>query len=374
MDNIRTTLYQKTGGFLKGICHPGKDYASLTEAGIRWIRRDAPYPFDADGSLSADHLEFLEETRIYAENGLRSVIVSPYPREFLRHGIDPRTEEGLENVREVCAFLAKEYRGLGVCWQATNEMFVIHFRAPLTISESMEFLIASLQGLRRGDPDAALGHNTVSTDEGWDELGHEILKRTDCDYLGFDLYNGTWGPGDTDTYIDRITELYNLYKLPVILMEFGFASLGGNAHADGREGWEYLKNLGFDGWDDLQNRMDEFIETLPPPLKHTAVTCAPEDRLNAIVGMMPHLTKLWFAEMTLPHTEEGQAAFYAEILPKLLADSRLAGAVVYCWRDSKTCFTCGADDCPCETAWGITRCDGTRKPAYDIIKEHFNRE
>ncbi len=373
MDNLRTSLYEKTGGFLKGICHPGTDYTALTDAGIRWVRRDAPYPFDTDGNLSADHLEFLEETRNYAKNGLRSVIVSPYPREFLRHGIDPRTEEGLGQVRDVCEFLAKEYRGLGVCWQATNEMFVIHFRAPLNIDESMEFLIASLQGLRKGDPDAALGHNTVSTGEGWDERGHDILRRTDCDYLGFDLYNGTWGNGDTDTYIDRIEELYNLYKLPVILMEFGFASLGGNAHADFREGWDYLKNLGFDGMDDLRDRMDEFIETLPPRLKHTAVTCAPEDRLNAIIGMMPHLTKLWFAEMTIPHTEEGQAAFYAEILPKLLADERLAGAVVYCWRDSKTCFTCGADDCPCETAWGITRCDGSRKPAYDTIKELFNR-
>ncbi len=359
---------------MKGICHPGTDYAALTEAGLGWVRRDVPYPFDNDGNVSADHYKFLEETRTYLKNGLRSVVVSPYPRTFLAHGIDPRTVEGLEQVRQVCAFLAKEYSDLGVCWQATNEMFVIHFRAPLNIPESMAFLIASLQGLRMGEPGGIIGHNTVSTSEGWDTLGHEILRQTECDYLGFDLYNGTWSSGGTDTYIDRIGELYALYNIPIVLMEFGFASLGGNAHSDNREAYAYLENLGFHGEADLQSRMDEFVETLPPRLKHTAMTCAPEDRFPAILGMMPHLTKLWYAEMTHPHTEAGQAAFYGEILPKLLADKRLGGAIIYCWQDSHACFTCGASDCPCETAWGITRCDGTKKPAYDTIKRIFNGE
>ncbi len=372
MKEICQNIYTKTGGFMKGICHPGTDYAALTDAGLGWVRRDVPFPFDKDGNISADHYTFLEETRAYAENGLRSVVVSPYPRTFLAHGIDPRTAEGLEQVRKVCAFLAEEYRELGVCWQATNEMFVVHFRMPLTMTESMAFLIASLQGLRNGDSDGIIGHNTVSTSDGWDEIGHEILQQTNCDYLGFDLYNGTWSNGGTDTYLDRIGELYDLYKIPIVLMEFGFASLGGNAHEDNREAYAYLKNLGFEGEEDLRNRMDDFLKTLPPRLKHTAENCAPSDRFPALVNMMPHLTKLWFAEMTHPHTENGQAAFYAEILPKLLHDQRLAGAFIYCWQDSTHCFTCGASDCPCETAWGITRCDGTKKPAYDVIREIFN--
>ena len=56
----------------------------------------------------------------------------------------------------------------------------------------------------------------------------------------------------------------------------------------------------------------------------------------------------------------------------LRRNEHLAGAVIFCWRDSPTCFNCGASDCPCETAWGITRCDGTRKPAYDAIREAFS--
>lgn len=371
MSDILKPLYSKTGGFMKGICHPAGEYDLLRAAGLGWVRRDVPYPFNADGSISGDHQAFLESTREYARQGLRSVVISPYPRAFISRGIDVRTEEGLEKVREVCEFLASEYRGLGVCWQATNEMFVVHFRAPLTIPESMEFLIASLQGLRRGDPDCALGHNTVSTSEGWDDLCREIDARTDCDYLGFDLYNGTWSDGGTDTYIERINELYGFYGKPLILMEFGFASLGGNASPDRREAMDYLRGLGFDGMEDVTARTDEFIATLPPPLRHTAETCAKEDLIPAIYGMIPHLTKLWYSGMVFPHTEEGQAEFYAELLPKLMASPYLGGAVVYCWRDSHRCFTCGASDCPCETAWGITRTDGSLKPAYHIISGIF---
>ena len=373
MEDIRTSLFRKTGGFMKGICHPRGDCESLRNAGLGWIRRDVPYPFDADGNLSDSYRSFRDETRIYRENGLRSIVISPYPCEFLVHGIDPRTPEGLEKVREVCRFMAEDYRKLGVCWQATNEMFVIHFRMPLNIPESVEFLVASLRGLREGDPEGIIGHNTVSLEDGWDDLCREIDRRTECDYFGFDLYNGTWSNGGTDSYIERIHELYDLCGKPIVLMEFGFASLGGNAHADFREVNEYLAGLGFEGIDDLTARPDDFVKTLPPALRHTADNCAREDLIPALFNMMPHLTKLWFSEMVFPHTEEGQADFYAELLPKLTADPYLAGAIIYCWEDSSTCFTCGASDCPCETAWGITRCDGTKKPAYDVIREIFSR-
>ena len=163
MDLIRDKIYEKTGGFMKGICHPRENYKMVTDAGINWVRRDPPLPIDKDGNVTESHKRFMEETRKYAENGLRSVVVSPYPREFIRNGIDPRTPEGLKKVEEVCAFMAQEYSKYNVCWQATNEMFVVHFRAPLNEYESKEFIIASLKGLRKGDPNAAIGHNTVES-------------------------------------------------------------------------------------------------------------------------------------------------------------------------------------------------------------------
>lgn len=149
-DPIRNDLYQKTGGFMKGICHPKGETRRITEAGIEWVRIDAPYPLSEGGKPSVSHKDFLKEVSFYAERGLRSIVVSPYPDTFLEHGIDPRIQEGLKQVESVCAFMAKEYAPYRVCWQATNEMHIIHFRSPLTAAESKEFLIASLKGLHAG--------------------------------------------------------------------------------------------------------------------------------------------------------------------------------------------------------------------------------
>lgn len=370
MFNLHERIFTKIGGFMKGICHPCGNCKMLTDAGLTWVRRDAPYPFDENGNISESHRNFLNETRIYAENGLRSVIISPYPRTFIAHGIDASAPEGLKKVSEVCEFMAREYAAYGVCWQATNEMFVIPFRAPLNEVQSKNFVIASLKGLKKGDPNAAVGHNSVGGGK-WDEYCVEINGACECDYLGYDLYNGSWSSGDTDTYTARAKRLYELVKIPIILMEFGFSSFGRNVDRD--DVTRYLNGLGFADMNDILSRPQDFIGTLPPRLRHSAETCSREDLNTAITGMMPHLLKGWFSEKLFPHNEEGQAEFYAELLPKLVDCPYLAGAVIYCWQDSHTCFSCGAPDCPCETAWGMIRRDGTPKKAYSVMKEVFNR-
>ena len=374
MEMIRNKIYKKTNGFMKGICHPDKNYITLKDAGINWIRRDTPMPIDKNGNVTEYFKNFLNETGLYAENGLRSILVSPYPRDFLSIGIDPRTPEGLKKVEEVCEFMAKEYSKYGVCWQATNELFIVFFRNPLNEAESKEFIIASLKGLRKGDPNAAIGHNTVEPTGVWDDYIKEIDERCDCDYLGFDLYNGTWTDGDPSTYIDKINELYNLCKKPVILMEFGFASMGGSGGSDYKAAIDYINKLGFKDFDDIVARKDEYIETIPnEKLKHIARTCAPEDLKQEFISMFPHILKVWFSEEVFPHDEEGQAKFYEVLLPMLLENPYLAGAVIYCYKDSKKCFECGAEDCPCEIAWGIAKLDGTPKKAYYTIKDIFNK-
>lgn len=369
--DIRFGLYEKIDGFLKGICHPKGETTRITEAGIEWIRIDAPYPFDVEGKVSTSHTRFLQEVADYAAAGLRAVIVSPYPDTFIEHSIDPRTKEGLNEVERVCAFMAKEYAPYRVCWQATNEMHIVHFRSPLTIAESKEFLIASLNGLRAGNPHAAIGHNSISHTGDWDELCREIDERTDCDYLGFDLYNGTWSDGGPETYIELIDSLYSLLKKPIILMEFGFSSRGGNVSKDEREIKEYIEKLGYRTLEDLFASPSKFLEHLPPKLRHMVEACAPEDKETAIRNCFPHLLKRWCAEEVFPHDEEGQALFYQTLLPMLLASPYLAGAVLYCWRDSDDCFSCGAEDCPCETAWGLTRLDRSTKPSYDVVRSIY---
>jgi hypothetical protein len=365
-------LRERLGGFLKGICHPGKEYALLKGAGFGWVRRDVVFPLDETGGFSKGHCLFLEETKAYAENGLRSQLITPYPFMFMEHGIDPRTPEGLQRVEEVSALLAQEYRRCAPCWQASNELFNPHFRAPLTAEQSRDFIIATLHGLRKGDPAAVIGHNSVQDAGQWDDFVRQIDAACDCDYMGLDLYNGSWTDGGPETYIEKIREVYALCQKPVILAEFGFASAGRNASPDFREAYEYIREKGFSDLEDVFARSGEYIETLPGEmLKEKARSCAPQDVPQQLYNSFPHVMKMWFAQQVFAHTEDGQAQFYAELLPLLLREPCLAGAIVYCWMDAPYCGFCGAADCPCETAWGLLRTDGTPKKAYDTVRRCF---
>ena len=373
MDNIRGALYEKTGGFIKGICHPHEKYDLLRSAGLEWVRRDLPYPLNADGTWSKDYLEYKEACRVYAAHGLRHVTVTPYPRHFLKYGVDIRTEEGLAQAEEICARVAADFAELGCCWQVTNEMHIRHFRAPLNETQAKNFLIACIKGIKRGDPRAAVGHN--STDEEWLPICREIEAAVGgCDYIGGDLYDGPWTHGGPDTFVPFIDHVYAEIGLPVILMEFGFASRGGMMADADAEVDAYLRARGFAGEQDMLARLDDFIATLSEPIRVHVERCVPEDRVACIRSDFPHIMKKWTANCPISHDEEGQAQFYRELLPQLLANPHLGGAVIYCLRDSKCCFFCDEADCPCETAWGLIRCDDTKKPAYDAVQAVFGKK
>ena len=364
--DVRARLYEKTGGFIQGICHPCGETDALLEASIRWIRSDTPYPFNSDGTPSQWFLDYKAMCRTYLGKGIRVIGITPYPRAFLANGIDVRTAEGLAQAEAVCKYMAEELRGLVHCWQITNEMHIVFFRDPLTDEEATDFLIACTKGVRAGDPDCAVGSNSGIRPR-------LIAAAGPDDYIGLDCYCGSWGDGGPDDYVREIETLYAQgNQTPIILMEFGFPSTGGIVEDADAEIKAYLNARGFSDLDDAVERLDDFIETLPEPMRACAKNCAPEDRKNYVFSNWTHLLKKWFSRSALPHTEAGQAEFYRRLLPMLRRNEHLAGAVIFCWRDSPTCFNCGASDCPCETAWGITRCDGTRKPAYDAIREAFS--
>lgn len=371
MANILDSLYAKTGGFIKGICHPNDNYELLKNAGLNWVRTDIPYPFDKDGNVSNGYKAYKERCLRFAENGIGYIIVTPYPDTFIEHGIDVTTEEGLKQAGEVCAFIAKDYAGIRTCWQITNEMHIRHFRAPLNEDQAEKFIIACMKGFKAGNPDLPVGHNSV--DRSWLDRCINIEKECDCDFTGVDIYDGTWYDGGVDTYVPWIEELYETLKKPVIVMEFGFASVGGLVEDPKGERDAYVQKLGFKDYDDAIAHKDEFIKTFPEDIQKRLNFCVPEDQLGLIHVSMLHVLKKWMTDCTIPHTEEGQAQFYRELLPKLLNCECVAGAVLYCLRDSRECFFCGQDDCPCETAWGLVRLDGSIKPAYDAVKEVFTK-
>ncbi len=359
-------LYQKTGGFMKGICHPTGNPALLREAGIGWVRMDAPYPTDEG------YGPFVKRVAEYLRQGIRTIVISPYPSRFIQSGIDPATPEGLLQVEAVCARMAADFAVYQPCWQASNEMHIGHFRAPLNEMQAVDFLAASIRGLKRGDPNAAVGHNSVEDD--WLEKADLVARRAGgVDYIGLDLYAGTWMEGNSDTYLSAIERLHERLKSPIVLMEFGFAAAGDCMASDFSDVVQFLRNRGFYGIEDAIARLDDLTEQLPPRLSRVAKTAPPEERFSVVRGFIPHLMKKWPCAGAFPHKEEGQAAFYADLLPKLLSHPHLAGAVIYCMRDSERCFLCGEADCPTETAWGLLRLDGTKKPAYHVVKQYFEQ-
>jgi hypothetical protein len=196
-------LYQKTGGFIKGICHPNDDWTLLKEAGIEWVRMDVPFPYDTVERLSQHYLDYKERCRVFATNGIKNIFVTPYPTKFLQAGIDVTTPAGLARASEICAFLAEDFNAFKTCWQVTNEMHIQHFRAPLNIVQAKDFLVACIKGIKQGNPSAAVGHNSL-IDE-WLPLCVQIEHETGgCDYVGLDLYAGTWSKGGPDTYCEKI--------------------------------------------------------------------------------------------------------------------------------------------------------------------------
>lgn len=365
-------LYAKTGGFMKGICHPDGDRDGLLELGLRWVRRDIPFPFDSDGNETVHFAAYRKACEFYAEKGIYTVGITPYPAAFIAAGINVRTKDGLEKAGEVCRKIAVLLKDSVKCWQVTNEMHVMHFRAPLTEEESVEFLIHCANGLRSGDPEGCIGHNSC-TPEFLPHCQRIESETGGSDYIGLDCYAGTWGDGNTDTYGEEIERIYGLLGLPVILMEFGYASSGTvrndeEAEADIRE---FLNARGFKNREDAIARHEELAKFVPPVLASWANRCSPKDKPQYLLNSMNHILKHWRYSGGFTHSEKGQADFYSELLPKLMANPHLGGAVLYCWKDSSPCFTCGVDDCPCETAWGILRKDGSRKPAYGAIKKVF---
>ena len=72
-----------------------------------------------------------------------------------------------------------------------------------------------------------------------------------------------------------------------------------------------------------------------------------------------------------PHTPEGQAKFYADVIPMFKSLDFCKGAFIYMWNDSDCCYVCGQEDCPVETGWGIVDGKGNPKPAYFAVQKAF---
>ena len=324
------------------------DPALIREAGIGWVREDAPFPFKdrVGGELTGAYLKTRDTYSSWARAGVKVMGVTPLPgigtRKADASGLmglvwtdffpawmgKPGSAEYYATYEAVCAFLASDLKGKVQAWQICNELDIGQFAGPLDPRQACDLVLAGARGLKGADPSLVVGHNPAGADKAYFFFGR-LFGRTDrlVDYCGIDGYYGSWARGGPDEWGRRIAELHGLTGAPILVNEWGFPSRGGV--------------------------MDDAERTGGLP------ACQ--------LGKWPHT---WGRG----HTPEGQAEFVTAALASMgTRRDDLLGAFFYRWEDQENCWQCGAAECPCETAWGLVDLAGRPKPSWQAFKDGVAR-
>ncbi|MDR1939456.1 MAG: hypothetical protein LBQ40_01500 [Clostridiales bacterium] len=375
-----TSAKTKAGGFIKGVCHPNKDYELIKGAGIEWDRADIPYPFDIDGNIRPRYEEWKEEMRGYVDNGIDIFAVTPFPEDFLNVGIDPRLPENGDKIKAVAEFLVKDLTGLVKGLQIANELGVARFMYPLTTTaQAVWFMGIQLEAIAPHKGDIIVGYNSA----GPQADQHSAMKpyHKYCDYVGVDIYAGCFDGGisimNSIEIFDLIPAyLWSLTGLPVIICEFGYIS-GGEPKTE-EERLEILREYGYNSEEEAKADIENFIEKRPESFQRELRKSGGSDPGGYLFSDMVrgHLYRELPEGVAIkgyPHTPQGQADFYAYMIPRLASRPYILGTFIYSWSDSERCYVCGFEDCPIETRWGLVDNDGHKKPSYDAVRLAFEK-
>ena len=365
--------------FMKGICHPSENYAQITGAGIEWNRADIAFPFDKDGNIRQEYLDWKEKIRRYRENGIRIMAVTPYPRTFIEYGIDPRLPENEARVREIAVFLLNDLRDLAEAWQITNEMGLPQFMKPLNTREAVRFIGIQLEAMYPLRGDMLLGYNSSGPQTDLHALMRPWHKY--CDYVGIDIYIGCFvAIGNWMWIFDALLRyLWSMTGKPIILAEFGYIS--GGAPKTPEEKRAVLQRYGVGSEKEAREKLDFFLknlETAAPTLYKRAMKLASGSPADLLFNTMER--NHFYSEMPkgvlikkYPHTPEGQAGFYRNIYPRLAKLPFVLGAFIYNWKDGEKCGYCGQADCPQETRWGLVDTQQNEKPSYYAVRDALEK-
>ena len=366
-------------GFLCGVCHPNEKYDLLREGNIQWVRFDVPFPFTPEGEITDGYLSFKARCAGYAERGFSVMAVTPFPDAFLRGGIDPRTPQGEEKVREVAAFLVRDLQGLVGGFQISNEMGLPKFTLPLTLEEAARFIGIQAEVMYPQRGDILVGYNSGGPEARLHALMKPYLAY--CDYVGIDIYLGCFAglPGVMWMFPALLRYLWAFTGKPVVLQEFGY--IGGGAPKTKADRKAVLRQYGIEKEEDARPIIEEFVSRLPQTFQHFLRHDGNNDpaRYYDLVFHSDY-RQHFYREMSrltcipgYPHTPEGQAKFYDDLIGRLYRLPFMAGALVYCWADAPVCGYCGQADCPVETRWGLVDCSDKPKPSFYAVKRQFGR-
>ena len=366
----------RAGGFLKGICHPTDNYEQIKGAGIEWNRADIPFPFDEAGNLRQSYIDWKARMRRFADNGIKIMAVTPYPKTYIEYGVDPRLPENEARVAEIARFFIEDLEGLIGAVQVSNELGIARFALPLTMEERVRFLGVNLEAMYPIRGDVIIGYNTAGPQVDQHLLMKPYLQF--CDYVGIDIYVGCFfGMANWLFLFDLMLDFVWSYTgKPVILAEFGYISGGApKTEADKRA---ILEQYGASSEAEARANIEDFVARLPERLRNQVYKNASGDWGDYLFvsDMKLHLYQEMPANVVIkgyPHTPDGQAKFYSYMLPHLAKKKFLVGAFVYCWQDSEACYVCGQGECPIETRWGLVSLDEKEKPAYYAVQDVWGK-
>lgn len=369
----------KVGGFMKGVCHADPQYDLLNEANIEWFRDDIPFPYNEDGTLSQHYLNWKEESKEYAENGIKIFGITPYPDDYIEYGLDPRDPANREAIQDIARFYMNDLRDIVGAFQITNEMGIDRFTLPLTLDEAAEFIGMQLEAMYPIREDIIIGYNL-----GGLSILELPFKMTEyhqyCDYVGLDMYLGCFENvlKNADQYITILNFVRRVTGKPIVLCEFGYIGYG-EPKTD-EEKTAILQKYGYNSEEEARANIDDFISKLPEDMRDEIIEDygdrTPEERADLIFeGEYSNHLYCELAEgfglYGFEHTPEGQADFFEYIIPKVRDVDYVIGMFVYCWGDSDSCYVCGQSDCPVETGWGLVDGQGNPKPSYYAVKEAY---
>ena len=369
---------EKTGGYMKGVCHAEPQYDLIKEGNIEWFRDDIPFPYDADGNISQSYKEWKEYVKGYADNGIRIFGITPYPEDYIEYGLDPRDPENREAIQDIARFYINDLKGIVGAFQVTNEMGIDRFTYPLTMEEAYEFIGMQLEAMYPIRGDILIGYNLAALSIA--KMPFKMKPYHDyCDYVGVDLYLGCFENllKNADLYLTILGYVRMVTGKPIILCEFGYIGLG-EPKTD-KEKQAVLESYGYSSEEEARADIDNFIKALPEELANEFDKYAdetPEYRADLMFEgeFSNHLyTELHegFGLYRFPHTPEGQAKFFSYIIPKIRKRSYIIGSFIYMWDDTGDCYVCGQGDCPVETKWGLVDSDGNPKPSYYAVQKAF---
>lgn len=370
------TKKMREKGFIYGVCHCHEAFDRLNEANLGWARHDIPYPFDKDGNVTESFKEFKAMCARYKEHGIKVMAITPYPESCFKAGYDCRTPEGEQKLRESARFIINELRDVIGGLQVTNEMGHPNFTPPLeSISEAARYIGVQLEEIYPLRGDVIIGYNSAGPQADLHSRMLPYIKY--CDYVGIDIYLGCfmYMPGFMGIFTLLTRYLWALTGKPILIQEFGYMS--GGVPRTKQDRINILKSYGFKNEADVKARPAEFVEALNPRFKEQVKKLGKNDPSryfsvifksdikNHIYREMPRITKI----PGYPHSPEGQAKFYRDVLALFYKTQHICGSIIYCYEDSDMCYICGQDDCPIETRWGLVDLKGNPKPAFYEIKK-----